>query len=121
VPGGSVRLEVPHGVIIVGDRDAPVPASFGEESVAASESVVAVATQHEVDGEVTIRLTDAADARPLAVRAFAGRLTVPSGRVTICNTSNDVLLEVSVCGGVAQVTVWANDARNPDEVVVAVE
>src|SRR4051812_47347925 len=116
----EVRLAVPHGIVVIGDRDEDVPGPLAGAPMAASDAVVALATLHEVDGDLTIRLSTSAEKAPLAVRAFSGRLRLPNRRLTVCNTSDEVLLELAVPDGFAHVTVWTNDARNPDEIVVAV-
>jgi hypothetical protein len=117
---GPVRLAVAHGVIVIGDRDEPAPASFEGAAVVATDSVVAVATRHAVDGDVTIWLAREGQEEPPQVPLFAGRLTLPSP-ATMCDTSNDVLLETAAPDGFALVTVWANEARHADEILVAVE
>lgn len=57
-------------VIVVGDREEPAPASFGGATVVASDGAVAVVTRHEVDGDVTIRLADETEVRPLGGPRF---------------------------------------------------
>src|SRR4051794_16729056 len=119
MPKDVVRLPVPHGILIIGDRDEPLPAYLDGAAVAASDSTVAIATLHEVDGEVTVRLARGTREQSLRVRLFSGRLQLPGRRVTICNTANDVLLQAKVPERQARVTVWANRAEHADEIVVA--
>jgi len=82
VPENALRLAVPHGVVIIGDPGALPPASFEGHPVAVSDSVVAVATRHEVDGDVRLRLAAATTDESLPVRLFSGRLKLPGEKLT---------------------------------------
>ena len=117
----TVRIAVQHGVILVGSRRGVPPERFDGKPVAATDSVVAVTTLHEVDGETLIRLAGPDQPeRPLGVRAFHGSLSVPDGKVCVCTTTDEVLLEATASTASPLVTVWTNDDNSPSEVVVAV-
>jgi hypothetical protein len=114
----EVRLAPPNSIIFIYDPTCSVeaPSDIGAGLVWATDSCVAVGTLAEMDGETTIRLAgDFAD--PQHEVAFEGIINTPGGVVAI-NTSLGVELVSIPVGQRARITVWANDASEPDLILV---
>jgi hypothetical protein len=114
----EVRLAPPHSIIFVYDPTyaVEVPGDIGAGLVRATDSCVAVGTLAEMDGETTIRLADDF-ADPQGEVVFEGTIRTPGGTVAI-NTSEDEQLISILVGQAAHITVWANDAEEPDLILV---
>ena len=110
----EVTLSPPHSIIFIGDPTCSidVPDDIGSGLVWATDTCVAVGTLAETDGETTIRL--APDfVEPQGDVVFEGKLRTPGGVVAVHTSAAEMLISIPV-GSEAQVTVWANDAREPD-------
>jgi len=114
----EARLAPPHSIIFVYDPSGAVevPDDIGAGLVSATDSCVAVGTLAEMDGETTIRL--APDfAAPEGEIAFEGTIKTPGGTVAINTSLGEQVVAIPV-GPAAHITVWANDASEPDLILV---
>jgi hypothetical protein len=114
----EITLSPPHSLIFINDPTFPVdvPGGIGAGLVCATDSCVAVGTLAEMDGETTIRLANDF-AAPRGEIVFEGAIKTPGGLVAVNTTEAEELISIPV-GDEAQITVWANDASEPDLILI---
>lgn len=114
-----VSIHPPNSLILVRDADSfEVPGSLGTRLVDATASCVAIGTLAEPDGLTSVWFGDEDDSLP--VEAFAGELSVPSGRVVVSTVTHEILLTTSVGRQRVPLRVLTNDAAEPDEIAIVV-
>lgn len=117
----TTRLAPPNSVVFVSDANGgEVPSSMGGAVVAASGSCVAVGCRSEDDGETEFTLGTLAELDRSEQPAYVGILKTPSRRVAVRSILGRCLLDTAVSGELTRLTIWVNDPREPDEVVIAV-
>jgi hypothetical protein len=104
-------------------KSGDVPESMGPSLVASTRSCVAVGTLSEVDGETTISLRSdmGEDGDQSATLAFDGEIETSGGRVAVCTTRLETILELTVGGERARVRIWVNHPIEPDAIDVAID
>ena len=115
----EVRLAPPHSIIFICDPTTGptgIPSNMGAGLASATDSCVAVGTLAEMDGETTIRLSDDFT-DPQGDVVFEGMIKAPSGIVAISTSGREQLASIRVSQN-AHITVWANDASEPDLILV---
>ena len=109
----------PHSLVVIGDPEgAEIPESTNRSAISATESCVAIGCRAEDDGETEILLGRRDSLDPGQTPAFSRRLVTPSGRISIRTVLGETLL-VALTGAVeTTVTIWVNDDREPNRVIV---
>ncbi|MEJ2682413.1 MAG: hypothetical protein P8144_13345 [Gammaproteobacteria bacterium] len=119
----EVTLLVPNAIIFLYDltsENIQVPEYIDNVLVAANESCISVGTQADVDGEVTLRLSnriDDSDKEPCE-KVFDGFVNTPGKKLVISTSEDDAILQVDVKGEKTQVFVWVDDTDFPSLVLV---
>jgi len=98
-----------------------LPEAMNGQLVAFTDSCVAVGTLSEVDGETTITLTDSLEGVQRGQLVFDGVLKVPQHELAVCSAADERLLTLKLQRSEARVQVFANDASEPDRIVVFVD
>ncbi len=115
----EARVSPSHSLLLVTDEAGIIPASLGNDLVAATSSCVAVGTLSEHDGETTISLSDGGEPDPLGLAlVFDGGLATASGRLCVCTVQGEVLLSLRFAQHAFRVRIWANDPAEPDHIEV---
>ena len=116
----SAVVQVPHAVVLVGDREAEPPAMMGDQLVTATEAVIAVGTVPDGDGSTRIVLAvSGEDVERPPHRAFSGRLVLPAGCLAVETVEGSTIAEASGLSTSVVVEVWTSDTSEPDEVLVS--
>ena len=98
-----------------------LPEAMNGQLVAFTDSCVAVGTLSEVDGETTIILTDSLVGVKRGQMVFDGTLKVPRRELAVCSSADRMLLTMKLPRSEARVQIFANDASEPDQIVVFVD
>lgn len=118
----SITLSPQNSLIFVMDHSSgELPEAINGQSVAFTDSCVAVGTLCEVDGETTITLTDSLEGVRRDQMVFDGVLNVPQRELAVCSAANERLLTMKLPRPEARVQIFANDASEPDQIVVFVD
>jgi hypothetical protein len=97
-----------------------VPEHVRDELVAFNDRCVSVGTQYSAhDGPTRVRMARRIS-RPALIEVFAGTLSTPSGRLSLCTSEAEGLLVVDVGTDRADIRVYVDDARWPSQVDVEV-
>lgn len=119
----SKRFLPDHPIVFVMDfsnDDAEVPQYDRERLALGSDSCVSVRTIADVDGELTVSLSD--DAPPahagLGHCVFAGDIHAPSCWVAVVTSANEKLLERFVGRTTASIQIYVNDEACPERIWV---
>jgi hypothetical protein len=119
-----VVLSPPNAILFVLDpenKDVVIPPYVDRRLTAATSTCISVGTQAEVDGDTEISL-EILGAAPVDLhRAHFGTIGTPSGRVAVVTAQFQRLLELNVPVGAVEVSIWADDLRNPGRVAVGVK
>jgi hypothetical protein len=115
----STRLAPQNSLLLIMDHAfGEVPESMGGNLVAFTNSCVALGTLAQHDGETTVMLADALDEDARGEIVFDGVLETPSRELSVCDVTDAKLLTLDVAWLRTRVQVFANDLREPDEIVV---
>lgn len=118
----TITLAPPNSLVFVMDHSSgELPKAMNDQLVAFTDSCVAVGTLSEVDGETTITLTDSLEGVKRGQMVFDGVLKVPRHALSVCSAADTKLLTMTLPGSEAHVQIFANDASEPDEIVVFVD
>lgn len=117
----SITLAPPNSLILIMDYDfGELPEDIGNQLIAFTDSCVAVGTLSEVDGNTTITLTDDQEHGKHGEMFFEGTLKIPSHELSICSTDNVQLLAMQLSKPEIKIKIIANDASEPDNIIVLV-
>jgi len=117
----SVTLAPPNSLILVMNHSfGELPEAMNGQLVAFTDSCIAVGTLSEVDGQAVITMTDSLEGIERGEIVFDGFLKVPQCEVSVCSAANEKLLTIKLSASEAHVQIFANDASEPDEIVVFV-
>jgi len=120
---GETRLAPPNSIILVMDPKSGVVPEAMQGIVASTSSCAAVGTLAEMDGETTIRLrtgTNEAVAQP-GTLVFDEEIAVSSGRMAVCTSRLETVLEIAVLGDRPRVRIWVNDPTEPSLIDIVVD
>ena len=114
----EIIVAPPHSIIFINDPtiDFDVPENIGPGLVWATENCVAVGTLAEDDGATTIQLVSDV-VSPQGDVAFDGTIKTPGRVVAITTSDSEQLMSIS-SGEETRITVWVNDSREPDIILI---
>jgi hypothetical protein len=117
----SVKTAPPNSLVLIEDPSGGnVPASMAGSLVASTMSCIAVGCKSEADGETEFRLGAVGEVDPGNRPVFQGALETPTRKVSLRTVLGHTILEMPVAGKQTTVRVWANDPKEPDEIIVGV-
>lgn len=112
-------VEPPNSVILlVGREQFTPPASFGQESVAATHDCVAVGVLSVDDGPTSVTLAPHAPGSGLV--ALGEFVIETEGQISVRDVYNREYESIGLEPGCCLVVVWGNDASEPDQVTFEV-
>jgi len=119
----KARVCLVHPILFVFDfsnRAFSVPEYDPGAPVSANETGLSVKAVSEVDGEVTVYLTDLIppDVSARAHEVFVGSIPAPSKKVAVVTSENEKLLEAEVPSTAAQVRVLVDEPDSPTSIWV---
>jgi hypothetical protein len=122
----EITLSVPNAIIFLYDlasKNIQVPEYIDNVLVAANEACISVDTQADVDGEVTIKLSNNIDKsdKELCEKVFEGVIDTPGKKLAVSTSEDDRVLEVDVKTNKSQVSVWVDNLDFPGIVLVEAE
>jgi len=111
-----------NSLLLILDRTAGIiPQSMDGRLVAATPSCIAVGTLIESEGCTSVTLTDdAIAADPGLDLVIDTSIATPSKSITVCSVLNEMFLQTEVPSQRTRVQIWANDASEPDTLVIAI-
>jgi hypothetical protein len=122
----ETQISVPNGIVFLLDptnKGVTVPTYDPDVVTASNPSCVSVKTLPEVDGEVTLRLTEKTirhETQRLE-RVFEGTVETPGKNLAIVTAGFDRALEMPVRDSVTRVAILVDDVEFPSVVEVQVE
>jgi hypothetical protein len=118
----TIKLSPPNSIIFINDATGGrVPEIGPQGALWWTSSCIAVGTRMELDGPTRITLGRRAVVAPARAPNLEMRLATPSGRVVVALSDTRAVLSEFVRGQTALLSVWINDPREPDEIVIGVE
>lgn len=118
----TATVDAPNSVLLIMDPNVGVaPEAFGNQRFSSTETCAAIGTLMEGDGNTTITLTTNALSVPTEPPRYRTTILVPGRVVAVCNVLRQSILKVSINAEVANLIIWANDPREPDQITVLVE
>lgn len=119
----SITMRPSNSLIFIMDYSfGKLPEFMSGNLVAFTDSCVAIGTLSEVDGETTIVVTDSLlDVQSTERLVFDGVVATQGGELSVCSTTNEKLLTVKRSNRNIHVKVFANDASEPDKIVVLIQ
>lgn len=116
----SVRIAPPNSVILIEDSlGGDVPESMSRSLVASTDSCIAVGCRAEDDGETEIIIDDYSRSTT-GQSVFCGVLRTASRKLVVRTVLGEDLLEMHVPSSETKLTIWANDASEPNRIFVGV-
>lgn len=117
----STRTAPPNSLVLVMDpRGGEIPASMNQSLVSATNSCIAIGCLSEDDGETDVCLGPRSNVDSGERPVFDGTLATPSRKVAVKTVLGETLLEATVPAAVTHIRVWANDAAEPDRIVIGI-
>ena len=117
----TVKLAPPYSQIHVMDPSSREPVKWSRGSrLSATQSVVAIGTLAEGDGETEIRLGDNREVDPGTAPAYVGPLNTPTGVVSVRTAEDSEVLSIRVNRRRVTLRVWTNDPSEPTLVILGV-
>lgn len=115
------RMAPPNSVVLVSDLDGgEIPKTMGGSLVSATSTCVAVGCLSEDDGETEFTLASLAEVDRADKPVYEGMLRTPKRHVVIRSVLGEHLLELPVLQEVTKIKIWANDLKEPDNVLIGV-
>ncbi len=118
---GEVLARAPGSLILVGgsvEVDTP-PFGDGPARLWANEDCVCIGTLAEIDGRTRVRVGSNIDHADLAL-AFSGEISTPERRLVVSDAELNTLMEVAVLTQLTSLSIWTNDAREPNVIAINV-
>jgi len=111
----QMRIETPHPILFLQDSspDARLPDSVGPSFATATSDCLCFNVLSHVDGATLVTVSDE-DCESGGARLFSGALDVPTGVLTVADSTLFRYLNVPVPAGRVAVDIWADDENNPD-------
>jgi hypothetical protein len=121
----TIVVAPPYSIIFVCDPSNPavkVPEYDPEQLVSANETCISIGTLTSDDGATKVSLVEQTTPFDFSgmSQAFIGSLRVPSGRVQVTTAERECLLSRNINNNEVEVSVWVNDHREPDKIVIVV-
>ena len=119
----ETNLLNPHPIIFLYDlsnEDFRVPEYIENSLTAANETCISVGTQADVDGEVTLRLSNqiAQVDKDSCKKIFYGFICTPGKKLALSTSEDEGILEINVQDQKTLVTIWVDDLIHPSIVLV---
>ena len=119
----EAALFFPNAIFFVFDlanKKVQVPEYINGVLTAANESCVSIGTQAEVDGEVTVKLSDkfSESEKDSCEVVFNGFIVTPGKKIAIVTSELDKVLEMDVRDRKTHVKIWVDDLNYPSVVLV---
>jgi hypothetical protein len=115
----KVALRVPNSILFLYDPtySCDIPEYLPGKLVSYSENCISIGTKPEMNGETTIEVGYDVVPRVDEI-VYSGVLWLP-GRIFAVNTSDDTqLISISVASNEAEIVISANDAREPEHILI---
>jgi len=106
--------------IVCGTADFELPPSLGNNLISATSTCIAIGCRPDCDAPTEFvigALDDIAEAGP---PAFTGTLRTSERIVSILNVHGECILSQPTVGGLVEVSIWADDEREPDRIVIGI-
>lgn len=120
----SVVISPDHGMLFVLDptnKEALVPEYIDNQTVAATDFCISVATRAYVDGDVEVTLASGATSLPGLQRVSTNSLVIPNGILAIITSDLAHVLESEVAPGRVTVSIWVDSPINAARVGVIID
>jgi hypothetical protein len=116
------RVVPPHSLILISELGrGEVPDSMNGSLIAATASCIAVGCRSEVEGETEITLGSISEVGLSTPASFSGILATPRKSVALQTIFNESIIEFAVPSEQTLVSIWVNDANEPDEIIVGLD
>jgi hypothetical protein len=122
----QITLFVPNALLLVMDavkRDVNIPENPPDDLTTATASCVAICTQADVDGQVTVRLTDRPIDRKSSGCDVIRRHTIstPNRKLAVVTCENKTILEIDVPRKKADLMIHADHETWATKVYIEVQ
>ena len=111
-----------NSVIFIEDGTGGTPPNSMAGSLTPStDTCVAVGCFSAADGETEFILGDCSEVDPGTAPYFHGELKTPSLRLALRTVVGETILETPVAQVETTISVWLNDLREPDKVIIGID
>jgi hypothetical protein len=119
----TATVSISHPVLFVfdfGNRTFSVPVYDDAATVSANDTGISIKAVSEVDGEVTVHLTDVIPGAVEGQRheVFVGLIPAPGKKIAVVTSENDKLAELDVASVRPRVRVLVDDPMFPADIWV---
>ena len=117
----SAEYSPPYSLaLIVGSSKGTVPETIEGKLISATSDCIAVGCRAEYDGDTHFILGDKDTVDPGFPPLFSGWLETPSDIIMVNTVLGETILQAAAQGGRTAISVWANDAHEPDEIRIGI-
>ena len=118
----TIEISPPHSLVLVLDAaGGDVPLSFASKLVVATDSCIAIGCYTASDGPTQITFGAKSEVDQGIAPIFFAKIQVPNRKLTVKTVYADVIFSEDVASDNVTVSVWANDEKEPDVVVIGFE
>jgi len=122
----TITFTPEHPIVFICDYDSSeveIPEYDAGSIASVSETCVSIRTIADVDGDVTITLSNTTPEPILEAykEVFSGQIEIFGSEVAVVNSANERLLAIAVVGPMIQVRVFVDNEKYPERLWVEVE
>ena len=119
----EITLLVPNAIIFLYDlanKSVQVPEYIDNVLTSTNESCISVGTQSDMDGKVTIRLSNQIDEsdKISCKKIFEGSIGTPGQKLAVSTSEEEGILEIGVKNKKTPISIWADDLNHPSIILV---
>jgi hypothetical protein len=115
----SALARMPNALCLVcGTENFDAPISLGNDIVAATSSCIVIGCRPDCDAPTEFVIGALSELAESGPAAFTGTLCTPERIVSILNAHGERILSHPVSSERVEVSIWADDQREPDRMVV---
>lgn len=122
----ETKLLIPNAIVFLYDLTAPsiqIPEYKEDTIVSYNKSCISIGTQSDVDGEVTLKLSEKINIadKDHCEKIFNGEVDTSGKKLAISTSEVEGVLEISVKTSKTPITIWVDDTKFPSLVLIEVE
>jgi len=118
----SATFNVPNAVLLLMDFEAgDIPESIRGSLFASTRTCIAIGCMSDAEGPTKVTLGLNKEINEETVPAYVGNLHVPNKRISVSSVAGDIVLSLETEHPEVRVSIWVNDAREPDQVIIGFE
>ncbi len=108
-----------HPILFVFDyenKEVAIPTYDPDSVASATPTCISVRTIADVDGSLTVSLTESMPPGAFGVEVFKGRVATPSRSISVVTAQDEVLVRQLISQEEAAVTIVVDDTQHPSRI-----